>query len=469
MLVQTAAGQRPGSILYHVGDGFYFRVNRQHLKTVYMRCASPGCKVTGSMAAESSRRTHIKTAGQHNHPPDLYKYEMMAFSEKLYQRCRVESTPLRTIFQEELNRAPSHIRPLLVMPHYLKRMQNLRKRLRAQSLRAKINLQQDDSVLLYEDGTPISDAIQEVSSVENDISLKGEHYIDSDVKEEDDNSDLKNIDSLVVEIQSTNLPISEVSRNITDDQSSKKMQTSPKKKGSTHGYDWTVERINILLEVMKYYYPELNRNKDNPKRIWEEIAKEIDPDVKWYTVKKKWTQLENGCRTYLNDIQETGDQGLYCPAYLEEIKEIINENDVLTIEIGSSDPLTLDATSDQVYVDIVDEDNNNHPNRSSEELNHVIYNYDHLYTTFDSLKQGNSQNTIENEDTTETLLKELLKIHRDQVIESRQRMEKIMTALEETRKEAKETAQCIKRLTDAVIHRLSTPGRIIVAQKRIHT
>lgn len=47
MLVQSATGQRPGSTLYHVGDGFYFRVNRQHLKTVYMRCASPGCKVTG--------------------------------------------------------------------------------------------------------------------------------------------------------------------------------------------------------------------------------------------------------------------------------------------------------------------------------------------------------------------------------------------------------------------------------------
>lgn len=40
---------------------------------------------------------------------------------------------------------------MLVMSHYLKRMQNLRKRLRAQSLRAKINLTtQDDSVLLYE-------------------------------------------------------------------------------------------------------------------------------------------------------------------------------------------------------------------------------------------------------------------------------------------------------------------------------
>lgn len=54
------------------------------------------------MASDSAQRTHIKTAGQHNHPPDLFKYEMLAFSERLYQRCRVETTPLRTIFQEEL-------------------------------------------------------------------------------------------------------------------------------------------------------------------------------------------------------------------------------------------------------------------------------------------------------------------------------------------------------------------------------
>ncbi|XP_073973729.1 uncharacterized protein isoform X2 [Rhodnius prolixus] len=448
MLVQSATGQRPGSTLYHVGDGFYFRVNRQHLKTVYMRCASPGCKVTGSMASDSAQRTHIKTAGQHNHPPDLFKYEMLAFSERLYQRCRVESTPLRTIFQEELAHAPSEIRPMLVMSHYLKRMQNLRKRLRAQSLRAKINLTtQDDSVLLYEDGTPIKDSGDEMSS-SNNISLKGLHYFSPEVKEEE-NNDLKNNDSKILDE-----PI--------------KMQ-GLQKKITTHGFDWTDKRMNVLLEAMRHYYPDVVRNKDNPKHVWEEVAKEINPDVKWYTVKKKWTQLEGGYRTYMKDLKETGDQGLYRPAYMEEVRDIINESEDLLEEVAES--VSIDPSSDDVGISVEEEGD-----RMAVDLSDTVYNSDHLYTSLENIKQITPNrndnagcNTESKHENNAGLVKTLLKIHKEQLEESRRRMDAILAALEESRKESRETAQCIKRLTEAVIQRISTPGRIIVAQKRSHS
>lgn len=76
----------------------------------------------------------------------------------------------------------------------------------------------------------------------------------------------------------------------------------------------------------------------------------------------------------MKDLKETGDQGLYRPAYMEEVRDIINESEDLLEEVAES--VSIDPSSDDVGISVEEEGD-----RMAVDLSDTVYNSDHLYTS----------------------------------------------------------------------------------------
>lgn len=90
--VLECAGMRPASTRYHVGDGFFFHLQRASGGRMYLRCVgyytTPRCNVRAVM---NDDRSHFAVVpGQaHCHGPDMHFERVMRLRDALLEACRV--------------------------------------------------------------------------------------------------------------------------------------------------------------------------------------------------------------------------------------------------------------------------------------------------------------------------------------------------------------------------------------------
>ncbi|KAK3932642.1 putative WRKY transcription factor protein 1 [Frankliniella fusca] len=90
-VVSAVPGVRPGSLRYHIGDGFFFHRQRASFGRVFLRCvlyrSDPSCSVRAVMNQDMSG--FLVTSGEHNHAPDELHQQVQDLRNNLLQACRV--------------------------------------------------------------------------------------------------------------------------------------------------------------------------------------------------------------------------------------------------------------------------------------------------------------------------------------------------------------------------------------------
>lgn len=100
--VRTCEGDRKGSTLFYVGDGYFYRRNSG---PIYFKCVVPTCKArqTKRLGEAFFEPQRIGAQG-HNHGPDVEKLGRQRFLSALKVRAETSNhESLRQLFNEESN------------------------------------------------------------------------------------------------------------------------------------------------------------------------------------------------------------------------------------------------------------------------------------------------------------------------------------------------------------------------------
>lgn len=101
--VGECRGDRGGNV-YHVYDGYFYRINHNDSVRKYLACVKKTCPGRASMPAAIADRilNNFKMTGLHNHTPNLNRLALSKLKAILIHRSESEHTPIKQIYDEEI-------------------------------------------------------------------------------------------------------------------------------------------------------------------------------------------------------------------------------------------------------------------------------------------------------------------------------------------------------------------------------
>lgn len=95
-----------GGDLYHIDDGFFFRIYASNARVAYMRCVNRHCNAKAKMPLLPEDRVvaSFETTVGHTHEPDHYFAQVNELRMRIIRRCQEIGMVSRRIFDDECSR-----------------------------------------------------------------------------------------------------------------------------------------------------------------------------------------------------------------------------------------------------------------------------------------------------------------------------------------------------------------------------
>ncbi|KAK3911685.1 Volume-regulated anion channel subunit LRRC8E, partial [Frankliniella fusca] len=130
--VRIFEGKQPGSVIYHVGDGYYYTGNKKRGVNLYLKCIryeSHNCLGRAVIRKRQGRRPAVfeRLSDHRNHDADIHYADEMLLRRNILRRCKdLECTPYQAIVSDERRRFIMEVRSRVTVTKLRVAMRNAR-------------------------------------------------------------------------------------------------------------------------------------------------------------------------------------------------------------------------------------------------------------------------------------------------------------------------------------------------------